>query len=653
MSPLSSVHPFSRLALAGGLSLLIAGLSWLMFGLAGNRAGMISLPVVGGAEIEVLADGQKPETIEDVVSVPESGWQAWTQAGYFVAKAKEATWLRVTLINQKDTSSHGVLADSEYLTDRIDAWMHAADGSWQKWRSGELVQGKDKPLWSRTAAFPVTVPAKDRKVVFLCATDFYDAYLWLRWWPRAEDFYRAQIRDTLAEAVCYGGLAALLIYNLVLWLRLRFPDTGCYVLYAGAMGVFNFATNGGLGLLGLVMGSPLKEMIMGGALALSGVFLVQFARVFLGTPGIMPDVDWWLRRGRAVLVTLAMSAVFMPWMNVLLWFNLIVGVVTLAHLLLLGVALASWRRGVRHARYFVAAFGLLFAGGLPAAVTWLEQDMQAWAAMSLLAGSLLEMLMLSFAVADRFVQTQRQLVEETEQRRMIEQTYADELEIEVQARTRELQEANADKDRMLSVIGHDLRSPLTGLMRAADDAPGAFAREASRTGRALLLLIEDLVLWARLRAGTRVEAVHSASAVLASAVALHRSLAEHGGIALETEMPAEELRVVTDLVLAQTLVRNLLANALKFAQAHVTLRLEAVGDGVRFTVGNDGASPPPEIMARFALGENEPLSASNGLGLRLCREICRALGYRLELGMAADGTTEFHFTLPLATTSRS
>jgi two-component system, sensor histidine kinase LadS len=117
------------------------------------------------------------------------------------------------------------------------------------------------------------------------------------------------------------------------------------------------------------------------------------------------------------------------------------------------------------------------------------------------------MLLLALALADRFVQTQRQLTEETEQRRMIEAAYAGELAEEVRERTRELRAANADKDRMLAVIGHDLRSPLTGLMRSADKATGAFAREVAGTGRTLLLMIEDLVQWARLRAGARSKAV--------------------------------------------------------------------------------------------------------------------------------------------------
>lgn len=624
--------------------MVVGALGWLAFGFAGGHAGQREFPDADGSTVEILDD---PGARMGMAEAEASAWRPWNGRGYIRAAGGDAVWLRVTLRNPGDAPRHAVLADTGYFPDRVDLWGKR-DGRTEKvGSSGEALAGREKPLWGRLAAFTVDVPARGKNVVWLRAVDAEGVYLRPAWWPQAGDFWAIQIRDVLVECLCYGALVALLLYNLVLWLRLRFPDTGSYVLYAGATFCFNFIANGGLALLGWPAGSPAKEMLVAGSLALSGFFLVRFARVFLGTAALLPRADRALRGLQGAAAALAAGVALMPRLGCAAWLGATIVTIALTHALLLAVALGAWRAGARHARFFIAAFGLLFAGALPAILTWLNNDVQAGAALALLAGSSLEMLMLAFAMADRFAQTQRRLVEETEQRRMIEETYAAELEIEVRERTRELEDANTDKDRMLMVIGHDLRGPLTGLMRAADATVGPFAREMSRAGREILLMIEDLVLWARMRAGTRVLAVHPAPAVLTPAILLHQTLADHGGLALEARAP-EELRVVTDLVLAQTLVRNLLANALKFAQARVTLRAEPAADGVRFTVGNDGPPLPPEVAARFSAGEDPPLSATGGLGLRLCREICRALGGRLEAGTAADGATEFCFTLPAA-----
>src|SRR5690606_16463051 len=88
------------------------------------------------------------------------------------------------------------------------------------------------------------------------------------------------------------------------------------------------------------------------------------------------------------------------------------------------------------------------------------------------------------------------------------------------------------------------------------------------------------------------------------------------------------------------------ANALKFASTRVELRAEPAPDGgVRFCVRNDGASLPDDVAARFGADVDEPLSATGGLGLRLCREICRVCGTRLVARSMRGGGTEFSFVL--------
>ncbi|MCW1886042.1 ATP-binding protein [Luteolibacter flavescens] len=123
--------------------------------------------------------------------------------------------------------------------------------------------------------------------------------------------------------------------------------------------------------------------------------------------------------------------------------------------------------------------------------------------------------------------------------------------------------------------------------------------------------------------------------------------AEHGGVELRLEV-GSELLMETDLVLAQILVRNLLANALKSANCIVTIRTVAEGDRLRFIDGNDGPALAPAIAARLSSGQDESITATGGMGLKLCREICDALGTPLQARSPEDGGAEFDFTLKIA-----
>jgi signal transduction histidine kinase len=646
MNPL---RPTSPLPIAGMLVFVVGVLGWLLLGFAGGSSGMTRLPDGRGSTVDYLRDRGGRLTVDEAAQLSADGWRRWSKESYIESEwYDEVVWLRVTLHNPDERPLRGVLENLDYFADHADAWIEE-EGGWLHLISGESAAVDEKAFEGREVAWPVTVPARGTQVVHLRFKNVFGAFLQPGWWADEAAFHTARMRSGLAEGIYLGGMLALLGYTTLLWLRLRVADIGYYVLYLATVAAFMFLARAQLTGLGYAFGSPGVEMVLGMTMALSGVFLIQFARVFLELPQRFHMLDRWvLRPWTAVLLALALATLVTSlwWPTWTQWLRHATQATGVTHVGLLVLALVAWKAGVQQARFFVLSFGCLFAGSLPlVAVMLLEAPLRDVAMRGLMIGSALEMLLLSLALADRFVRTQRQLMEETEQRRMIEATYADELAEEVRERTHELLAANADKDRMLAVIGHDLRSPLTGLMRSADEASGEFARDVARTGRTLLLMIEDLVQWARLRAGTRLMAVHRASALTMSAVALHHALAEADEVELVVEVP-EELRVETDLVLAQTLVRNLLANALKFARTRVVLSAKDDGTGgVRFTVFNDGPELPPAVATRLAAGEDGPLTATGGMGLRLCREICRALGMRLEAGSGSNGGTEFRFTL--------
>lgn len=638
----------SWLTVAGVLAPAAAVFASLLF-FSGANDGATGLPSSDG-EVAFLADAGRGLSFDAVRALPAEAWQVWHDPNRSLP-GRGVWWARATFHNPTAQAWHGVLRSRSFFTDHVEAWTQVGAG-WLSRAIGEATPVRGRPLRGREMALPVDVPARGETVVYLRNEDRF--VVWNGWvWSRdAADFQSAVVWNWLGEAAYFGALLALLGYNLLLWWRLRLADIGYYVLHAATIALFMLLVRGVPAMMGLTLASPMLETLLGVTLALSAFFLTQFGRAFLETAHWLPRADRGMRVAGGAILGVAVFSLTTPWWSRAHGFALAVLVDAVTHVVWFALALLAWRAGATQARFFVRSFGCLFAGSLTVMVVWWWRAGQEMPMGGLMLGSGLEMLLLSLAVAERFVQAQREKVEvqerlanETERRRALQEAYADELEAEVRDRTRELEQANADKDRMLAVIGHDLRSPLAGLMRAAEVESGTFARETLRTGRAVLLLIEDLVLWARLRAGTRQIAAHPAANIIAPAVALHRSLAASGGVELVVDVP-EELRVETELVLAQTLVRNLLANALKFAERRVVLRVARAGDGcVRVTIANDGPPLSPAVAARLATGENEPLTATGGLGLRLCREICQALGSRLEAGVTADGGTEFGCTL--------
>jgi signal transduction histidine kinase len=243
-----------------------------------------------------------------------------------------------------------------------------------------------------------------------------------------------------------------------------------------------------------------------------------------------------------------------------------------------------------------------------------------------------------------------------------EAAYADEPELEMAERMRDLDAANTDKDRKLIALGHDLRSPLAALTQQAEllrsgNRPrvaeaeskmlGEFSGEVAGVGRQTLLLIEDIVLWARLRTGAQpASSAHPVSGLVMPVVRLHRPFAERREATLTIEVP-EALGEWTDLVLAQTMVRNLAGNAVKIARNRVEVTARTEAGAVRITVRDDGPRLPPTLPARLrgeasAVGDN---GEGGGMGLRLSQEIGATHGTKIEAESSLQGGTELSVIL--------
>jgi len=240
----------------------------------------------------------------------------------------------------------------------------------------------------------------------------------------------------------------------------------------------------------------------------------------------------------------------------------------------------------------------------------------------------------------------------------------DELEATVAERTAQLQRSNDVKTRFLANVSHELRTPLTLLLGPVDDLrDGRFAIDeraiplldrAATNGQRLQRLIDDLLTLSRLDADAltlRRQRLDLAAFVRAR-VAAFGSGAASAGVALAFE--GEPVAVAVDPAQVETVVYNVVANAIKFTPAGgaVRVRVGPVDGGAEIVVADSGIGIAPGDLAnlfeRFFQADTEASRAGEGagIGLALAREIVELHGGTIRAESAPGDGTTFRIRLP-------
>jgi len=233
--------------------------------------------------------------------------------------------------------------------------------------------------------------------------------------------------------------------------------------------------------------------------------------------------------------------------------------------------------------------------------------------------------------------------------------------------------ASEARERLLSVVAHDLRSPLTAVGMYAEMLLGLlppsaerFTREAlasiHRSAQRMQQQIEDLLDLTRLQQGTfslRRSACTLAE-IFGEAEMLLKPLAESRAVELRVEGDAQQGSVVAELDGSrfQQVVSNLVGNALKFTDEDGVIVLRwVVADGeLQVAVADTGPGIPrdqlPHIFSAFWQARDGDRRGI-GLGLWIARAIVEAHGGRIWVDSVEGEGATFHFTIPLVTGDRS
>jgi len=206
-------------------------------------------------------------------------------------------------------------------------------------------------------------------------------------------------------------------------------------------------------------------------------------------------------------------------------------------------------------------------------------------------------------------------------------------EVEQQAR-RQAEEANRMKDEFLTLVSHELRSPLNAILGYAallrygevEAQKVKYAADViDRSGKAQAQLIDDLLDTARIISGKlrlEVGPVDLVS-VIEQAVQTIYPAADAKGILLETNLPSEIGQITGDPSRLQQVIWNLLSNAVKFTPqgGRVEVRLERVDPNICITVRDTGKGISPDflpyVFVRFQQADASSAKRHGGLGLGL------------------------------------
>jgi signal transduction histidine kinase len=233
----------------------------------------------------------------------------------------------------------------------------------------------------------------------------------------------------------------------------------------------------------------------------------------------------------------------------------------------------------------------------------------------------------------------------------------------------ELEQANAQKDRLFSIIGHDMRAPLNGVIRLSElmaRAPDSFeAKDVARfanninlTGKQLHGLLENLLNWARLQTGQLPfnPVVSDLSTVVRQAVSLYRPRAEEKGIELDIDV-SKGMTVRADSEMLKTVLRNLMSNAIKFTgqKGSVSVSVSELHGFVRISVSDTGQGMSKDQFSGLfkldvkTVNRSQPEDENGtGFGLLLCQEMLRRHESELEVYSDVGIGSEFSFSLPVA-----
>jgi signal transduction histidine kinase len=241
------------------------------------------------------------------------------------------------------------------------------------------------------------------------------------------------------------------------------------------------------------------------------------------------------------------------------------------------------------------------------------------------------------------------------QRQLIEKSNS------INAMNKELNATIHTRDKMISIISHDVRGPLSLINSGLnlvdweanlDKEEKDIVQELQKRADATVNLIDNLVLWSR----SQTKEIHYSPKLLSNndlndILSNILTLQNSKGIRIDWQLN-EGGEVFTDKNLLQAILRNLLSNAVKFTSigGSITVKTKTLDKGIEISITDSGMGMSEETIHKIESGisltslgtENEK---GHGIGLQLVSEFLEKSGSKLHIKSTLGKGSTFSFIL--------
>jgi PAS domain S-box-containing protein len=231
---------------------------------------------------------------------------------------------------------------------------------------------------------------------------------------------------------------------------------------------------------------------------------------------------------------------------------------------------------------------------------------------------------------------------------------------------RELQEANASKDKFFSILAHDLKNPFNSILGCSDlllmdyssydkEEVLTMIKMINDASRQAHNLLENLLNWSRAQTGriSNEPAAIDVHTAIESVFQLYDGNAREKNLEMTNRIKRGTL-VFGDENMVSTIFRNLVSNAIKFTKprGRVTVCSKRLKTHIEIQVADNGIGIPKELLEKlFVMGEKVTRTGTaneegTGLGLVLCKEFAEKNNGSISVSSRPGKGSKFSVQLP-------